>query len=393
MSYQRQTVSPREATRPLFVGVDIGATNIKIGLVDDLGRTIGFQSFATENDAGPETAAQQIGQAIKTLMSGAGVKAGEVVAVGLAPGPLDIPQGLLLSPPNLSGWRDFPLRDRVSHHCELPVRFTGDACAAAFGEFWLGSGQQTHSLVMFTLGTGLGCGMVIDGKLLEGSHSHGAMSGHITIDVSDNARICPCGQPGHLEAYVCAIALVKRATELMEEGRKTSLNARLEQGAALTPLLISEEAAAGDALSLELVLETGRYLAIGVVSMMHIIDPDAVLLGGGINFGGPDSPLGRRFLDTIREEVRRRAFPIPAQRATIDYATLGGDAGYLGAAGLARQEYRTSKSRSTASSPPLSLCPHTIEHRRPSPCLIILIFAISASSLTLTMAKARSPID
>ncbi len=226
----------------------------------------------------------------------------------------------------------------MSHHCELPVRFTGDACAAAFGEFWLGSGQQTHSLVLFTLGTGLGCGIVVDGKLLEGSHSHGAMSGHMIVDIHDGARICPCGQSGHLEAYVCGVALVKRAIEFMEEGRKTSLNSRMEQGAALTPLLISEAAAAGDALALELVLETARYLALGIVNMMHTIDPDAVLLGGGISFGGPDSPLGRRFLDTIREEVHHRAFPIPAQRTRIDYATLGGDAGYLGAAGLARQK-------------------------------------------------------
>jgi glucokinase len=129
----------------------------------------------------------------------------------------------------------------------------------------------------------------------------------------------------------------------MEEGRKTSLNARLEQGFTLSPLLISEEAAAGDALALELVLDSARYLAVGVVSMMHTIDPDAVLLGGGINFGGPDSPLGRKFLEIVREEVRRRAFPIPAQRATIDYATLGSDAGYLGAAGLARLKHLPSR--------------------------------------------------
>src|SRR5262249_52663473 len=114
---------------------------------------------------------------------------------------------------------------------------------------------------------------------------------------------------------------------------------RLEHGAGLTPLLIAEEAAAGDALCLEIVTDTARYFAVGIVNMMHTIDPDGVLLGGGINFCGRNSPLGRRFLDIIREEVHRRAFPIPAQRTTIDYATLGGDAGYLGAAGLARAEY------------------------------------------------------
>jgi len=340
MPQVRQNISSSPVQRPLFVGIDIGATNTKIGLVDDLGRTVGVRSFATGASAGPEAAAQQIGREVEMLRKDAGAKAGDVVAAGVgAPGPLDIPTGKLLNPPNLPGWHDFPLRDRVSHFCGLPVRFTGDACAAAYGEYCLGSHKKIRSLVLFTLGTGLGCGIVVDGRLIEGSHSHGAMSGHITIDVRDDARICPCGQPGHLEAYVSGVALVKRAVEFMEDGRKTSLNSRIESGAMLTPLVIAEEAAAGDALSLELVLDTARYLAVGIVSMMHTIDPDAVLLGGGINFGGPDSPLGRRYLDAIREEVSRRAFPIPAQQTTIDYATLGSDAGYLGAASVARADY------------------------------------------------------
>ncbi len=110
MPYQRQTVSPAQAKSPLYIGVDIGATNIKIGLVDDVGRTVGFHSFATNIGAGPEAASQQIGHAVKTLIGNAGVKPGDMVAVGLgAPGPLDIPQGMLLNPPNLPGWRDFPL--------------------------------------------------------------------------------------------------------------------------------------------------------------------------------------------------------------------------------------------------------------------------------------------
>jgi glucokinase len=340
MPQVRPNVPTSEAQRPVFAGIDLGATNIKIGLVDNAGRTVAFQSIPTDVGSGPEETARQIGEVVRGLIQNSGLAAGDVVAAGFgAPGPLDIPSGNILNPPNLPGWRDFPLRDRVSEYCKLPVRFTGDACAAVYGEYWLGRGEQMRSVVLFTLGTGLGCGIVIDGVLLEGRHSHGAMSGHITVDVQEEARICLCGKPGHLEAYVCGSAIVKRAIEALEYGRKTSLDSRIEHGSAVTPLVIAEEAAEGDSLCLEIVLETAMYLAVGIVSMMHTIDPDAVLIGGGINFGGADSPLGQRFLDRVLEEVRHRAFTIPAQRTIIDYATLGSDAGWIGAAGLARADY------------------------------------------------------
>src|SRR5262249_38993755 len=151
------------------------------------------------------------GRTIAALIRDAGLKTGDVAAVGLAaPGPIDLPTGRLIAPVNLPGWHDFPLRDRVSHYCNLPVRFSHDACAAAFGEFSYGARHALNSLVLFPLGTGLGGGIVVDGRLLEGRHSHAAMIGHIIVDCRDDARICPCGQPGHLEAYVSAIALVKR---------------------------------------------------------------------------------------------------------------------------------------------------------------------------------------
>jgi len=158
---------------------------------------------------------------------------------------------------------------------------------------------------------------VVDGRLIEGSHSHGAMSGHITIDVRDDARICPCGQPGHLEAYVSGVAPGEAAVEFMEDGRKTSLNSRIESGAMLTPLVIAEEAAAGDALSLELVLDTARYLAVGNCEHDAHDRPGCRAVGGGINFGGPDSPLGRRYLDAIREEVSRRHSPFRRSRQQL----------------------------------------------------------------------------
>ena len=157
--------------------------------------------------------------------------------------------------------------------------------------------------------------------------------------MNDDARKIPTGQKGHLEAYASGTAIIKRTEEALEAGRQSSLSARIEAGETLSPLMVSQEADQGDELSLEIVLETARYLGIGIVSLMHTIDPGAVVLGGAIDFGGINTELGCRFLGRIKEEVQKRAFPVPAEKTVVDFARLGGDAGYLGAAGTARAQY------------------------------------------------------
>ena len=144
---------------------------------------------------------------------------------------------------------------------------------------------------------------------------------------------------GHLEAYASATALVKRTREALAAGRPSTLTDRVAGGEEVSGLMLAQEAEKGDQLSLDLILETAMYVGVGAVSLMHTIDPGAVILGGAMNFGGSESALGRRFLERVREEVRRRAFPIPAEKTVIDFAVLAGHAGYIGAAGIARQAY------------------------------------------------------
>jgi glucokinase len=343
MSTARKLIPRAAAQPPFFVGVDLGGTNIKVGLVDNRGQSLAYLSVPTKVEEGAEAGTKRMGESVLEAIKQAGLQPGDVARVGLgSPGTMDVPAGMLLELVNLRGWVNFPVRDRLTHYCGLPVTLANDASAAAYGEFWIGSGSKFKSMVMFTLGTGIGCGIIVNGFSIDGEHSHGAECGHIPIDFHDDARMCGCGQRGHLEAYASATAVVKRTIEALESGMKTSLNARMERGAKLTPQLIGEEAEGGDPLSLEIVMDTARYLAVGIVILMHTIDPDGVLLGGAMTFGGNKSPLGRRFLDEILAEVRHRAFPIPAAQTTIDYATLGGDAGYIGAAGLARAEYQRS---------------------------------------------------
>jgi glucokinase len=156
------------------------------------------------------------------------------------------------------------------------------------------------------------------------------------VDPAETARMCPCGHSGHLEAYCSAKSLVARAEEAITAGGTGSLAAAVAAGEPLTPILVGREAEAGDLLATELVLETARWLGIGIVSLMHAIDPEAVMIGGAMTFGGERAPVGRAFLERVRAEVRRRTFPTLAEKTVIGYASLGGDAGSIGAAGLAR---------------------------------------------------------
>ena len=350
MSQTRQFISLDQAQAPFFVGLDLGGTNIKVGVVDDGGRPLSWLSIPTDPDKGPEDAAARMGQAVKQAVDQAGLEPSAVARVGLgSPGTMDIPAGMLIEPVNLKGWDYFPIRDRVSHHAGLPVAFINDAAAAAYGEYWIGAGREFHSLVLFTLGTGIGCGIIIGDLSIDGENSHGAECGHIIVDYAEDARLCGCGQPGHLEAYASATALSRRADEVLSTRlrEKTSLRQRIDQEQQKpeedrrgVPELVAAEAEAGDPLAMNLILETARYLGIGIVNLMHTIDPNGVLLGGAMTFGGNDSEVGRKFLDRIKQEVNRRAFGVLAERTTIDFATLGGDAGYIGAAGIARVEHR-----------------------------------------------------
>ena len=159
------------------------------------------------------------------------------------------------------------------------------------------------------------------------------------VNPAPDARWCNCGQRGHLEAYSSATAVVRRTQEMLDAGLNTSIRARVESGEALTPKLVAEEAEAGDAMADEVVMDTAYWLGVGLVNLIHTIDPSGVLLGGAMTFGGNDAELGRRFIARIKQEIDARAFALLSERLKMNFASLGSDAGYIGAAGIARAEY------------------------------------------------------
>ncbi len=327
---------------PVFAGVDVGGTNIKIGLVDNGGQIVASTKFPTRQELGPEVAVGQSSEVLEQLIedSDGELSGADVVAVGLGtPGPMDVKAGVLLTPSNLPAWHHFPIRNRLQESTGRPVTLTNDAAAAAFGEYWIGSGAAHDSLVLITLGTGVGGGIIINGLSIDGEHSHGAEIGHMVIDSSPEARVCGCGRTGHLEAYASATAIVQRTSERLAGDRDSLLNTMITEASPLSALMISRAAADGDALALEMVDETAVWLARGITMLAHIIDPSAFFLGGAMDFGGSDSTLGRRFLDRINDEVRSASFPVLAEKLALDFARMGGEAGFVGAAGLAREAW------------------------------------------------------
>jgi glucokinase len=325
------------AAPPFFLGFDVGGTSIKIGIVDDTGHTVARCSLPTMQAQGPENACQRMQQRAAELAEEVSIELKQVMGVGLAtPGTMDIKAGMLLQPHNLRAWWDFPIRDHLRDVIGKQVAFANDASAAAYGEYWVGSGADFQSMVLFTLGTGIGGGIIQDGKSLDGEHSHGSECGHTYIQSGPTARMCGCGQAGHLEAYSSGKAVVQRTLEALESGRESSIGKRIAAGETLTPLIVSQEAEKDDNLALEIVMDTADYLSLGAVNMMHTIDPEAVIFGGAMNFGGADSDLGRRFLERIRHHIQQRAFPALAKVIHVDFAELGGHAGYIGAAAVGR---------------------------------------------------------
>lgn len=320
-----------------YLGIDLGGTNTKAGVVTHDGQSLSSTSVPTEAARGPQVGMQNIFRVAEMAVSESGVGWDRIRAIGLAtPGTMDIPAGMLVDPPNLPGWNDLPIRQLVEDHFQKTTILQNDGNAAAYGEYWIGAGHDAHSLVMFTLGTGVGGGIIIGDMIIQGEHSHGSECGHVILEM-DNGRLCSSGQYGTLEAYASATALIQRCEEQLPAHPESRLNQLIDEHSAVTPILIAQAAEAGDKFADQLIMDTARFLGVGMTSVMHTINPNLFLIGGAMTFGRNETELGRRFIQRVRDEVAHRGFPVPVKNTRIEYATLGGAAGYIGAAGCARR--------------------------------------------------------
>lgn len=317
-----------------FLGIDIGGSSVKLGVVTAGGVIRAKRTAPLVVDHGRGAGVESIFAEVHACLAEADIPLRKIRGVGVAaPGTMDLAAGVILHPFNLPGWENLPLRQIARDRLQAPVVLVNDANAAAYGEFWVGAGGEYRSLMLWTLGTGIGGGIVLDGELLVGAHGHAGECGNMIIQCEGGPR-SDQGIHGSLELYAGARALVRRCQAALQQGRASQLR-ELPPERPLSPVEITAAAEEGDELALQLILDTARYLAVGTVNVMHIVNPEIVLFGGAMTFGQAQSPVGRLFLEEIRSVVKSMAFPVPATHTRIEFASLGNDAGFIGAAGCA----------------------------------------------------------
>lgn len=319
---------------PYFVGVDLGGTNIKSGVLDADAHVLSKLSVATEVDRGNAVVVGNIVNAAEAAIAKAGVERSQVAGIGIgSPGPMSHRQGLVINPGNLPCLKDTPLRDIMVGKTGIKTTLENDANAAAFGEYWAGAGKGVRDLVMYTLGTGVGGGVIVDGRMLRGHFENGAELGHMIV--KPGGRRCSCNQQGCVEAYSSAYFLARRAEEMIKEGRPSSLKPLVDKGELLMAEHIVEAAKGGDALAAQVWDEACYYLAVATVTMQHVTNPERVVLAGGL------IAAGDFLLEPIRRHARELTWNLLDDLPDICFATLGNDAGVIGAAGCAWEAHRT----------------------------------------------------
>lgn len=312
------------ATR-LAIGVDVGGTAIKAGLVDEHGDVLQTDNVPTEADRGVDHVLARLADVVGKLHVAAQKMRRSVQGVGLGvPGTLSRARGIVISPPNLPGWKNVPIVERLKAATDLTIWLDNDANNAALGEALCGAGRGVQDMVMLTLGTGVGGGIIAGGKLWRGALENAGELGHMIVQAG--GRRCGCGQLGCLEALASATATVTTASELLAQGRDSTLQQVLKSGRDLQCEDIQRAADAGDTVGREAWLQTCRYLAIACINIHHILNPQRIVLAGGMSSAG-DSLL--RPVTSFIAELESKMLGDPPE---IRLAELGNDAGFIGSA-------------------------------------------------------------
>ncbi len=307
----------------LAIGIDLGGTAVKAGLIDEKLHIVDQRVCPTEACKGFEHVLGTLAGLVADL-AGDGQS---IVGVGVgSPGPLSPSRGVIFKSVNLPGWTDVPLRDLLADRTGLSVVLENDANAAAYGEFR--ARHASDDLILITLGTGVGAGTVIGGRVFHGHFENGSEWGHLIVQ--PGGRSCKCGQIGCLESYASATAVVESVTTAMAAGETCSLSG---QSLSITADVVAEAARSGDALCLRVWEDACRMLAVACVGMQHAVNPRHILIGGGM------SAAGAILLDAVRRHQKALTWQLHADAPLIGLARLGNKAGIIGAAALAFEEF------------------------------------------------------
>jgi len=312
----------------VYLGIDIGGTNIKIATVSARGKVLERGIVETLPRRGPAEALRRVAGAVATLTRGRALRGAGVGCAGL----IDSKRGVVLSSPNLREWENEPLGRIARRALGVYTVIDNDATTAAWGEYCCGANRGSSSLVFITLGTGVGGGIVIDGEIVRGAGNFGGEVGHITVNPAGPR--CHCGNHGCLEAYAGAWALRRTVRDLLKKRRGRYLTKWMDERRALTPELIAQAARQGDGVARAVFRVAGEALGTAVASLVNVLNPDAVVIGGGV------SASFDLLSPHVMRTVERRAFEEPASMVRIERSRLGNDATVIGAAMFARDRER-----------------------------------------------------
>lgn len=310
------------------IGIDVGGTNVKIALVDGEGKIIYSNSVPTYAQMGYEYTVNNIKQAIRDLMKETNTDAKEIEGIGFDfPGQVDYKTGVVKLAPNIPGWINVPIAQMIEEEFNIQTRIDNDVRCAALGELKFGAGKGCENFVCITVGTGIGSGLVINGQLVRGAANAAGEIGHIKLQMN-GGPICGCGDTGCLEAFASGPSIVAMAQEYLKGGKSTKFREMAGADGEITPYIVAKAAEAGDPVAKRIFEIVGTYIGMGLVSVINLLNPEKVIIGGGV------AAAGDLLLDPIRKTIKERAMVVAGNSVEIVPAELGNSAGVIGASML-----------------------------------------------------------
>lgn len=306
------------------IGIDVGGTNVKIALVDSDGKIGYSNTIPTRAEMGYEYTINNMKQAIRDLMTETKLSAKDIEGIGFGlPGQVDFKSGIVRLITNIPGWVEIPLAKMIEDEFHIPTRIDNDVRCAALGELNFGAGKGCENLICITVGTGIGSGLIINGKLVRGASNAAGEIGHIKLQMHDGP-ICGCGDTGCLEAFASVPSIVAMAEEYILGGKSTKYR-EMANGGAITPFIVAEAAKAGDPVARRIFTRMGEYIGIGMASVVNLLNPERIIVGGGV------ADAGDILLTPLKETIKKRAMKIAGETVQVVPAQLGNTAGVIGA--------------------------------------------------------------
>lgn len=306
------------------IGVDIGGTNVKIALVDQKGAIVYSNSVPTRAEMGYEYTVKNIKETIYTSMKESDITIDSIGGIGFGlPGQINSEAGVVRLLPNIPGWVNVPLGQIIEDEFKVKCKIDNDVRVATLGEFTYGAGQGCKNLVCITVGTGVGSGIIVNGQLVRGASMSAGEIGHMILQAHEGP-ICGCGNTGCLEAFASGPSIVQLAKEYLSGGKSAKFE-ELANGREITPFMVYEAAMQGDAVAKRIFAIVGEWLGIALTSVVNLLNPEKIIIGGGV------SQAGNFLIDPIRQTIKERAIKVSADAVEVVTAKLGERAGVIGA--------------------------------------------------------------